>query len=64
MKHKSAKAATNTSRKRTQVVRGTGKSQATSPSATHKRGGAVKNPRRARGPLDNRGKDNDRRRMR
>jgi hypothetical protein len=45
-------------------VRGTGKSQATSPSHTHKANGAIKSPKKAHGPLDNRGKDNDRKRMR
>lgn len=53
---KSAKSGTNTSRKTTVVKRGTGKSQPTSPSVTHKSGGAVRSPRKAKGPLDNRGK--------
>lgn len=57
---------TNTSppKPKTQKVRGTGKSQPTAPSATHKKGGAVKSPKKAKGPLDNRGKDSDRNRMR
>lgn len=62
MKHKMN--GTNTSHKKFQKVRGTGKSQPTAPSATHKKGGAVKSPRKAKGPFDNRGKDNDRQRMR
>jgi hypothetical protein len=37
------------------TVRGTGKSQATSPSHTHKPGGAIYAGRKAKGPLDNRG---------
>jgi hypothetical protein len=37
-------------------VRGTGKGHATSPRITHKIGGAVMNPRKAKTPLSNRGK--------
>lgn len=58
------RSATNTAHKKFQKVRGTGKSQSTSPSATHKKGGAIKSPKKAKGPFDNRGKDNDRNRMR
>ena len=48
---------TNTSHRKVHVVRGTGKGHATSPSRTHKSGGAIRSPRRAKGPFDNRGKD-------
>lgn len=44
-------------------VRGTGKSQPTAPSHSHKKGGAILSPKKAHGRLDNRGKDNDRKRM-
>lgn len=54
MKKSAKKAATNTAHKKSVVKRGTGKSQATSPERTHKLGGAVLAPRKAKGPFDNR----------
>lgn len=54
MKPKSKKSGTNTSTKKTVAVHGTGKSGRRSPTETHKRGGAVYEPRKAKGPLDNR----------
>lgn len=51
---KSSKSGTNASSKKAVVARGTGKSGRRSPTETHKRGGAVTAPRKAKGPMDNR----------
>ncbi len=47
------RAATNTSPKKTQTKRGTGKGQTLF--GSHKAGGAINAPRKARSPLDSRG---------
>lgn len=60
---KKRRSGTNTAKYTGKSVQGTGKSQPTAPSHSHKKGGAVMKPKKAKGPLDNRGKDNDRKRM-
>jgi hypothetical protein len=50
----------NNSVKKTHIRRGTGKSQSTSPSSTHKPGGAIMASKLSHGVFDNRGQDTDR----
>jgi hypothetical protein len=49
-----------TSKSTVQITRGTGKSQPTAPTHSHKLGGAVMSPRKAKSSFDNRGPSNRR----